>query len=361
MILKSITVENFRSILYEVLTCESLTALVGPNGSGKSAFLKAVDLFYNTSPRLNQEDFYNGDITKNIQVTLTYYGLDECEKTQFSKYLQNDELSIMRVLSLADGKSSDKYHGTTLQKPNFVAIRKAGASAAMKEMYSTLQEKEEYKALRKWKNKDDALAALGEWEVANPGSCSREPDDGQFFGFKQVAQGYLGRFTRYLYIPAVREAATDASEGKGSPITQLMDLVVRSLIQNRQDFKQFRENADQRYREIFSGNNLTELGGLQDDLTATLRQYVPESAVDLQWLPTSALDIPMPQAMVRLVEDGYTSAVERAGHGLQRAFIVSLLQSLTLAQAKRFGCHHVQCGACPSRFGSENAKPNLRN
>ncbi len=38
--------------------------------------------------------------------------------------------------------------------------------------------------------------------------------------------------------------------------------------------------------------------------------------------------------MVRLVEDGYTSAVERAGHGLQRAFIMSLLQSLALAQAK---------------------------
>ena len=113
-----------------------------------------------------------------------------------------------------------------------------------------------------------------------------------------------------------------------------MDLVVRSLVQNRQDFREFREKADQNYREIFSGNNLTELDGLEDDLTKTLRQYVPESAVDLQWLPTSVLDIPMPQAMVRLVEDGYTSAVERAGHALQRAFIMSLLQSLALAQAK---------------------------
>src|SRR6266498_3943777 len=110
----------------------------------------------------------------------------------------------------------------------FVAIRKAGTATVMKEMYSQLQERDEYKTLCKWKNKDDGLAALTEWEAANPGICSREPDDGQFFGFKQVAQGYLGRFTRYLYIPAVREAATDASEGKGSTITQLMDLVVRS-------------------------------------------------------------------------------------------------------------------------------------
>ncbi|SRR6266536_66569 len=119
MILKSVTVENFRSILYEVLTCESLTVLIGPNGAGKSAFLKAIDLFYNTSPRLNPEDFYNGDITKNIQITLTYSGLDDSEKKQFSKYLQNEELSIVRVLSLVDGKASDKYHGSTLQNPDF--------------------------------------------------------------------------------------------------------------------------------------------------------------------------------------------------------------------------------------------------
>src|SRR5437763_14897916 len=174
MILKSVTVENFRSVLYEVLTCESLTALIGPNGSGKSAFLKAIDLFYNTSPRLNQEDFYNGDVTKNIQITLTYCGLDDSEKKQFIKYLQNDELSVMRVLSLVEGKASDKYHGTTLQNPAFAAIRKAGAATAMKEMYLPLQEKEEYKALRKWKNKDDGHTALAEWEAANPNTCSRE-------------------------------------------------------------------------------------------------------------------------------------------------------------------------------------------
>src|SRR5205809_2817616 len=173
MVAKSVIVESFRCILYEVLTCENLTALVGPNGSGKSAFLKAIDLFYSTSPKLSPEDFYNEDTTKSIQITMTYCDLDEAEKKQF--------------------------------------------------------------------------------------------------GFKKVAQGYLGRFTRYLYIPAVREAASDASEGRGSPITQVMDLVVRSLVQNRADFKQFRENADHRYSEIFSPGNLTELGGLQDNLAKTLR------------------------------------------------------------------------------------------
>jgi putative ATP-dependent endonuclease of OLD family len=334
VIIKSVGVDNFRCVQHEVLTCGCLTALVGANGSGKSTFLNAIDLFYSTSPKVVLEDFYNGDVGNSIRITVTFRELDESEKKRFQKYLQDDELSVVRVLSLEEGKLIDKHHGSTMQNPDFVNIRKAGAATAMRPVYSQLQESEKYKGLRKWKNQSDALAALDEWEAVNQNECQWELDDGQFFGFKQVAQGYLGACTRYLYIPAVRDAAGDATEGRGSPITQLMDLVVRSLVQNRTDFKEFREQSDRRYGEIFNPANLTELGGLADDLSKTLQQYIPDSAVDLDWLTFSGIDIPMPQAHLKLLEDGYKSEVERAGHGLQRAFIMSLLQHLAVARAK---------------------------
>lgn len=334
MIIKSVGVENFRCVQYEVLTCGRLTALVGANGSGKSTFLNAIDLFYSPSPKVAPEDFYNGDMGNSIQITVTFCELDESEKKRFQKYLQDDELSVVRVLSLKEGKLIDKHHGSTMRNPDFISIRKAGPATAMKPLYSELQESEKYKGLRKWKSQPDALAALDEWEAANQHECRWELDDGQFFGFKQVAQGYLGACTRYLYIPAVRDAAGDASEGKGSPITQLMDLVVRSLVQSRTDFKEFKDRSDHRYGEIFNPTNLTELGGLAGSLTKTLQQYIPDSAVDLEWLPFPGVDIPMPQARLKLLEDGYKSEVERAGHGLQRAFIMSLLQHLAVARAK---------------------------
>lgn len=334
MIIKSVTVENFRCVQHEVLTCARLTALVGANGSGKSTFLNAIDLFYSASPKLDPEDFYNGDAENSIRIAVTFCELDGSEKKRFQKYLQNDELSVVRVLSLKDGRLIDKHHGSTMQNPDFVSIRKAGTATAMRPLYSQLQESEKYGGLRKWKNQLDALAALDEWEAANQHECQWELDDGQFFGFKQVAQGYLGACTRYLYIPAVRDAAIDAAEGKGSPITQLMDLVVRSLVQSRADFKEFREQSDHRYGEIFNPANLTELGGLADDLTNTLRQYIPDSAVELDWLEFPGFDIPMPQARLKLLEDGYKSEVERTGHGLQRAFVMSLLQHLAVARAK---------------------------
>lgn len=45
MIIKSITIKNFRSILNESLFLSNLTALVGKNGTGKSAFLHALNIF----------------------------------------------------------------------------------------------------------------------------------------------------------------------------------------------------------------------------------------------------------------------------------------------------------------------------
>ena len=74
--------------------------------------------------------------------------------------------------------------------------------------------------------------------------------------------------------------------------------------------------------------NLSELAELADDLTRTLHSYVPDAKVLLQWSAPSDISIPMPQAEVRLMEDDYESRVERTGHGLQRAFIITMLQHL---------------------------------
>ena len=57
-------------------------------------------------------------------------------------------------------------------------------------------------------------------------------DDGKFFGFAGVSQGYLGYFTKFIKVPAVRDAAEDAAEGRGSCITEIMDLVVRSSLKS---------------------------------------------------------------------------------------------------------------------------------
>jgi AAA15 family ATPase/GTPase len=77
VIIESIRVQNFRSVLDETLLCANLTALVGANGSGKSTFLKALELFYSTAPSIDVEDFYNRDTSNEIVFAVTFKGLSK--------------------------------------------------------------------------------------------------------------------------------------------------------------------------------------------------------------------------------------------------------------------------------------------
>lgn len=329
MIIKAVRIQNLCSIRDETVALDELTALVGPNGSGKSALLRALGLFFSTNPRVAPDDFYDGDATANIEVTITFAGLTAPEAERFESRIENDELTVTRVLSLQEGRIA-KYHGSALQNPEFNPVRQALGAPAQKAAYEALRENARYATLPKWKRKEDAFEALKVWELANVERCVRQQDDGQFFGFSQVGQGYLGRHTRFLLIPAVRDAADDAAEGKSSPTSELLDLVVRSTLATREDLRSLKEEADHRYKAIMEP--LTELQALEKQLTETLSTYAPSAGVSIAWTKSAGIEIPMPGASVRLIEDGYVSSVDRCGHGLQRAFIVALLQCLAVAR-----------------------------
>ena len=170
------------------------------------------------------------------------------------------------------------------------------------------------------------------WEAADPDLCTRARDEGQFFGFVRGAKGFLGRYTQLLDIPAVRDAARDAEEGRGSVLTTLMDLVVRNAIAGRPALLRLKRRSQLLYELAMNPAKIPELVALGNELTGTLRTLVPDASVDLQWKPLDTIALPLPTADIKLVEDGYPSAVERTGHGLQRAFIITMLQHLAMAQ-----------------------------
>lgn len=339
MILESICIRNFRSILDETLCFESLTALVGSNGSGKSSFLRGLYLFYEPSPRIEIEDFYNRDSTAEIIITVTFRDLSPEAQERFSSYMQGDKLKVERVFVWDNGKVTWKYHGSTLQNPSFQEIRDALAikdrGRSAREVYEKIRAQADYASLPPWSNLGAVSDNLKQWEADHPDRCTRQRDDGQFFGFKEVAQGYLGKFTRFLFIPAVRDASDDSAEGRGSVLTELMDLAVRNALSTNNDLISFKREIQERYSEIIEPASRSELAVLADRMTRTLKTFVPDSdvRVDLRWFLSPEISIPLPQADVKIIEDGYSSAVSRTGHGLQRAFILTILQHLALAQS----------------------------
>jgi putative ATP-dependent endonuclease of the OLD family len=340
MIVNSIHVKNFRSIYDEKIDCERLTALVGANGSGKSSFLHALRLFYTKSPKIDFEDFYNKNTEVEISITITFKDLSDNAKKRFLRYLQNENLTVERIFFYREnGKLSSLYHGSTLQNPDFHDIKQAfeikDRGKTAESLYEKIKETTKYRSLPEWgKPLQKNFDTLVKWEADHPDQCTRSRDDGQFFGFTEVAQGYLGEFTQFLFIPAVKEANEEAYESKDSVLTKLMYFVVRSVLEEKKEVIKLRETTQANYEKIMNPEKITELKELSSQLTTTLKQYVPDAKIELTWLPLGQIEIPLPSAEVKLLEDGYSTTVDRTGHGLQRVFILTILQHLSVIQMR---------------------------
>jgi putative ATP-dependent endonuclease of OLD family len=330
MLVKTVTVKNFRCAKDGVLNCEKLTALVGANGSGKSTFLRALQLFYDTNPRIDQRDWYNEDQSEPLEISITFSDLGSAEKQKFASYLTGNELTVERVFSGLENKVQNKYYGARLGIPEFKSVRAESAAAAVKKAYQALISGGNCPGLPEYASKDQALEALKKWEQEHIDQCSPSRDEGQFFGFTGVAQGYLGTFTRLIYVPAVRDAGSDADEGKDSPVKEIIDLVVRNSLAAHKKILELKEETKRRYEEIVDPKNLVGLQTLQEQLNETLGTYVLDARVELNWLPSGDVQLALPKTDVTLSEDGYPCTVSRSGHGLQRAFILTMLQHLAI-------------------------------
>lgn len=332
MIIKSVQVRNFRCIRDETLECEDLTVLVGPNGSGKSTFLRAIELFYALQTRVTEEDFYNKNTDQPIVISIMFGDLTQQELDLYKPYVEGNTLTVEKEIASPGGRGYERYFGLKMQNPAFQEVRAPGTATVKRQAYSQLQQ--QYPELPNISRADDIEPALADWEQSHPERCQRTQDSGQFFGFEAVGNARLERFTKFFLVPAVRDASEDAIEGKGSSLTDLMDLVVRQVLRQKPELEQFRTDVREQYRELVDEEKLPELPQLADNLTKTLQTYTPDAQVTLEWL-IGEPNIPIPTASASLVEDDYKGAVSKKGHGLQRAFILTLLQHLTIIKGAR--------------------------
>jgi len=329
--IKKLHIKNYRSILDQAFEFDPLTVFLGPNGAGKSTVLQALNEFYRTSSSITEDDYYNRDTNLEIEISITFSELTQSEEELFSPYIDNNSLTITKIITT----SGQTYHGTRSQNPDFTEVRNSSGKGNFLSAYRELKAQENYKELPSVRSADDAEAALKEWEATNTEQNKMMRDNGKFFGFRQVGQARLERFTKFVLIPAVRDAISDATDQRGSAIHELMDLVVRGELSKNDEYVNFKANVNQEYKELVDPDKLPQLGSLGERLTSNLRSYVPSASVILNWQDPEEISIPLPKANVRLDEDGFTAPVHRVGHGLQRAFIISLLQILVGIQSEQ--------------------------
>jgi putative ATP-dependent endonuclease of the OLD family len=280
MLLKSVRIEHFRCIRDQTLDLDQLTALIGPNGSGKSTILRALQCFFEGARRFSEDDFHRRQVESDVSISVTFGDLREPETELFKPYVDRQSLTIMKRFSSDASRPSGKYYASRLQNPDFAAVYDAPSAGEKRREYNQLRDGI-YSSLPAWSNQAAALESLKAWELEHPAACQRRPDDGQFFGFGNVGNGNLAKFVRFVCIPAVRDASDDVAEGRSSPITKLLDFVVRNALKQHAGLEALRAEVRARYRDLVNPQSIESLSVLSTNLTTTLQRFSPRANEEL--------------------------------------------------------------------------------
>ena len=305
MRIRSMRVRNLRAVKDCTLTLGGLTALVGANGTGKSTFLHALGLFQGTESA-GEEDYYNRDTSRDIEIQITFAGLCDSARNDFSAYIENGELCLACTIRWTGGKAVTALRPYSLSDPDIDAVLNAPDEASARALHARLLESERRRGLPGWSGFAKTKRRLREWKSSNPDRCSvRYGAEGLFVGMLAGQIGLTGHVWFHL-VPAVRDAAGAARGGRGPVLAELLEAIAA------------RANARAAGGAgPAGGRRPPEMDRLEGALRGTLARFAPGSRVDIE--PARA---PAPAAP-RLVEGGYSSPVGLAGHGLQRALIAA--------------------------------------
>lgn len=342
MRLSTIRIENFRSFKDETISLDDFTCFVGPNGGGKSTILMALNVFFrNSVPNnnlllLTKDDFHHGNISDPVKITLTFEDLSQEAQDDFKSYYRQGKLivSAKAVWNPVAQNAPVMQYGSRLVMDNFKAYfakdKDGEKAAALKEFYKDLQKK--YKDLPAATSKPDMEQSLRDYEEKHPDLCILAESSDQFYGYTKGADR-LPKYVQWVYIPAVKDIASEQDENKKTAIGQLLERTVRAKVDFKQRIEDLKEEASAKYEEMINEENKV-LESLEKSLESRLREWShPKAEVDLNWNydKDKSVSIADPLARIALGEDKFVGEIARLGHGLQRSFLVAILHELSLS------------------------------
>jgi predicted ATPase len=339
MKIKTIRIENFRSFQDETIHLNRYSCFVGPNGAGKSTVLAALNVFFQERAasatdisRLADEDYFAKSTRNPVRITVTFDDLNEVARAELSAYVRQNELVVTAeaVFDEAIGFGQVRHFGQRLGMEafrSFFDADKAGAKAGeLNPIYSSLRE--QFGELPNAGSKDAKVQELRAYEAAHPNQCILISSADDFYGVNST--GKLARFVQWVYVPAVKDAGDEGLEAKNTALGKLIARAVRSRTNFDADLDTLKSETLARYRELLDRNqaSLTELSqALQRRLESWAH---PNVRLAMEWLsdPAKSVVVQAPLAGIKTGEGDFLGSLARMGHGLQRSYLLALLQEL---------------------------------
>lgn len=339
MQIKSIHIKNLRSISDQKIELGAYNTLVGSNGAGKSTVLFALNVFFRENlnggtdlSSLQEEDFHNKNIQDPIEITVEFHQLSAEAQEDFQDYVRHGILAISAIANFDSGSNLAvvKQYGQRLVFDRFSEFFKihndGGPAGQLKEIYGKLKTEFE---LPNATTKDAMAEALREYESSRQAECILKLSEDQFYGISK-GSNRLARHIQWIYVPAVKDATDEQTETKNSAFGKLLDRAVRSKIDFSSEIDKITQKAREEYRDLLSSNQHV-LDEISTSLAKRLGEWAhPEASLKVEWQQDSkkSVQVETPLAGITAGEGGFQGKLTRFGHGLQRSFLLSLLQEL---------------------------------
>jgi len=340
MKIESIHIKNFRSFKEDIINFDDYTCLVGANGAGKSTVFTALQVFFRNSKdsktdltKLSERDFHHYNISEPIEITVTFCDLSAKAKEDLKDYARQDKLIVTAKAVYDSSKkfAEVKQYGNRLGIEDFREYfdkDKSGASAPeLLACYNSLRDS--YIELPVVKAKAAMAQALQEYESNNPDSCNLIPSEDQFYGASK-GSNRLAPHVQWIFVPASKDATEEGEETKTSALGQLLLRTVRSRVNFSDRIAALRNSLSQQYADLLE----SERAAL-DELSTSLKEKLthwahPSIDAKVAWKQDEekTIKIEEPVATIQLGERGFEGELARFGHGLQRSYMLALLQEL---------------------------------
>ena len=340
MKIESVRIKNLRSFTEVTVPFNDYTCLVGPNGSGKSTILCALNVFFreieHASTDLSQldpEDFHLKNTAEPIEITVTFKNLNTDAQQDFSGYYRQGKLIISAVATFNDatGKAEVKQYGQRLAMPDFKEFFRAVGDgkkvAELKALYAEVQKK--ISGLPSPGTKEAMIEALHQYETEHSDRCELIQSEDQFYGVSK-GTNRLARYLQWVFVPAVKDAATEQLEARNTALGKLLARTVRAKTNFEEGVTALRTKMQQQYQELLDVNQHV-LKELSKSLESRLTEWAhPEATLKLEWRqdPEKSVRVEEPFARIIAGEGDFEGELARFGHGLQRSYLLALLHEL---------------------------------
>lgn len=344
MRIKSIQIENFRSFRNEMVHLNRYSCFVGPNGAGKSSVLAALNVFFREQSgaptdisRLTDEDYFNKNTTNPIRITVTFEDMSATALEELSTYVRRNELVVTAeaVFDDSSGLGSVRHYGQRLGMEEFRVFFDAAKSGASAAQLTTIFDglRLQFPELPNPRSKDDKADALRAYEASNPDGCVMIPSEDNFYGVNST--GKLSPFVQWVYVPAVKDAGDEGQEAKNTALGKLIARAVRTRTNFETELEGLKARTLESYRELLDRNQAS-LSEISQSLQSRLESWAhPNVRLDMVWLsdPAKSVVLQQPVAGIKTGERDFLGSLSRMGHGLQRSYLLALLQELAASEA----------------------------